>query len=129
MAPRHLLLYIIEEFHKNLFVPGNSNNLNSELEEAGRVRDFIEFGELLCRDALAREESCGGHFREEYQTDEGEAKRNDKDFANASVWKFNDNKEPLLFQEELNFDGSDCELIRGPPPDGARRGHRALPGA
>ncbi|RPG64870.1 MAG: fumarate reductase/succinate dehydrogenase flavoprotein subunit [Flavobacteriaceae bacterium TMED42] len=88
-----------EEFHKNLFVPGNSSNLNSELEEAGRVRDFIEFGEVLCRDALAREESCGGHFREEYQTDEGEAQRNDKDFANASVWKFNENKEPLLFQE------------------------------
>ena len=93
-----------EEFHKNLFVPGNSSNLNSELEEAGRVRDFIEFGEVLCRDALAREESCGGHFREEYQTDEGEAQRNDKDFANASVWKFNENKEPLLFQEDLNFE-------------------------
>ena len=93
-----------EEFHKNLFVPGNSNNLNSELEEAGRVRDFIEFGELLCRDALAREESCGGHFREEYQTDEGEAQRNDKDFANASVWSFNENKEPSLFTEDLNFE-------------------------
>lgn len=93
-----------EEFHKNLFVPGNSSNLNSELEEAGRVRDFIEFGEVLCRDALAREESCGGHFREEYQTDEGEAQRNDKDFANASVWKFNDNKKPSLFQEDLNFE-------------------------
>ena len=99
-----------EEFHKNLFVPGNSNNLNSELEEAGRVRDFIEFGELLCRDALAREESCGGHFREEYQTDEGEAKRNDKDFANASVWKFNDNKEPLLFQEDLNFENIELSV-------------------
>tara|TARA_Y100001933_G_C19013029_1_gene569759 strand:- start:7400 stop:9313 length:1914 start_codon:yes stop_codon:yes gene_type:complete len=93
-----------EEFHKNLFVPGNSNNLNSELEEAGRVRDFIEFGELLCRDALAREESCGGHFREEYQTEEGEAQRNDKDFANASVWSFNENKEPSLFTEDLNFE-------------------------
>ena len=99
-----------EEFHKNLFVPGNSNNLNSELEEAGRVRDFIEFGELLCRDALAREESCGGHFREEYQTDEGEAKRNDKDFANASVWKYNDNKEPLLFQEDLNFENIELSV-------------------
>ena len=99
-----------EEFHKNLFVPGNSNNLNSELEEAGRVRDFIEFGELLCRDALAREESCGGHFREEYQTDEGEAKRNDKDFANASVWKFNENKEPLLFQEDLNFENIELSV-------------------
>ena len=99
-----------EEFHKNLFVPGNSNNLNSELEEAGRVRDFIEFGELLCRDALAREESCGGHFREEYQTDEGEAKRNDKDFANASVWKFNDNKEPILFQEDLNFENIELSV-------------------
>ena len=93
-----------EEFHKNLFVPGNSNNLNSELEEAGRVRDFIEFGEILCRDALAREESCGGHFREEYQTEEGEAQRNDKDFANASVWSFNENKEPSLFTEDLNFE-------------------------
>ena len=99
-----------EEFHKNLFVPGNSNNLNSELEEAGRVRDFIEFGELLCRDALAREESCGGHFREEYQTDEGEAKRNDKDFANASVWKYNDSKEPLLFQEDLNFENIELSV-------------------
>ena len=99
-----------EEFHKNLFVTGNSNNLNSELEEAGRVRDFIEFGELLCRDALAREESCGGHFREEYQTDEGEAKRNDKDFANASVWKFNDNKEPILFQEDLNFENIELSV-------------------
>jgi len=99
-----------EEFHKNLFVPGNSSNLNSELEEAGRVRDFIEFGEVLCRDALAREESCGGHFREEYQTDEGEAQRNDKDFANASVWKFNGNKEPLLFQEDLNFENIELSV-------------------
>ena len=99
-----------EEFHKNLFVPGNSSNLNSELEEAGRVRDFIEFGEVLCRDALAREESCGGHFREEYQTDEGEAQRNDKDFANASVWKFNDNKKPSLFQEDLNFENIELSV-------------------
>ena len=77
-----------DHFQKNLLVPGTGDRLNVELERAGRVRDFIDFGELLCRDALERNESCGGHFREEYQTKEGEATRDDENFAHAAVWEY-----------------------------------------
>jgi succinate dehydrogenase / fumarate reductase flavoprotein subunit len=94
-----------DEFWKNLNVLGGPDELNQSLEKAGRVADFLEFGELMCLDALEREESCGGHFREEYQTPEGEALRNDDAFANATVWEFagvgqrpKKNVEPLTFE-------------------------------
>ena len=94
-----------EDFHKNLMVPGSGESLNIELERAGRVRDFLQFGELLCRDALERNESCGGHFREEYQTEEGEATRDDENFAHAAIWEFNgDEKTPQRHVEDLQFE-------------------------
>ena len=94
-----------DDFEKNLLVPGNSSNLNAELERAGRVRDFLDFGELLCRDALERNESCGGHFREEYQTEEGEATRDDENFAHAAVWEYKgDGSVPARHQEELKYE-------------------------
>jgi succinate dehydrogenase / fumarate reductase flavoprotein subunit len=94
-----------KEFWSNVFVPGKSEDLNVELEKALRVADFIEIGELMARDALMREESCGGHFREEFQTEEGEALRNDEDFAFASCWKFNgEGEEPALFKEALTYE-------------------------
>jgi succinate dehydrogenase / fumarate reductase flavoprotein subunit len=96
---------IRKEFWSNVFVPGKAEDLNVELEKALRVADFIEIGELMARDALLREESCGGHFREEYQTEEGEALRNDDDFAFASCWKFNgEGEEPTLFKEMLEYE-------------------------
>ncbi|MGH1363122.1 MAG: fumarate reductase/succinate dehydrogenase flavoprotein subunit [Calditrichia bacterium] len=94
-----------EEFWKNVNVPGHGTILNKNLEEAGRVADFIELGELMARDALTREESCGGHFREEYQTAEGEAKRNDEDFTHVAAWEFKgENEAPERHREELEFD-------------------------
>ena len=94
-----------EDFNKNLLVPGSGDNLNAELERAGRVRDFLDFGELLCRDALERNESCGGHFREEHQTKEGEATRDDENFAHAAVWEHKgDGKIPTRHTEELKYD-------------------------
>ncbi|MEA4974569.1 MAG: fumarate reductase/succinate dehydrogenase flavoprotein subunit [Paludibacter sp.] len=96
---------IRKEFWSNVYVPGKSEDMNNELEKALRVADFIEIGELMARDALLREESCGGHFREEYQTEEGEALRNDDDFAFASCWKFNgEGEEPTLFKEMLEYE-------------------------
>lgn len=93
------------DFWKNVRVLGENENYNVSLEKAGRVADFLEFGEMMCLDALSREESCGGHFREEYQTDEGEAKRNDSDFSHAAVWEFTgEDKKPVRHQEELNFE-------------------------
>ena len=95
-----------DDFNKNLLVPGSGEQLNAELERAGRVRDFLDFGELLCRDALERNESCGGHFREEYQTEEGEAKRDDEKFAHAAVWEYNGvGKTPARHSEDLAFEG------------------------
>jgi succinate dehydrogenase / fumarate reductase flavoprotein subunit len=94
-----------EEFWKTVDVTGEAGNFNQTLEKAGRVADFLEFGELLCIDALNREESCGGHFRSEYQTPEGEAKRNDDKFCYVSAWEYKgvnakpkENKEPLTFE-------------------------------
>lgn len=92
-----------DEFWKDVKVVGTVDGLNTELERAGRVADFMELGELLAQDALHREESCGGHFREEHQTEEGEAKRNDEQFAYAAAWEFTGgepklNKEPLTFE-------------------------------
>lgn len=93
-----------EEFWKNLSVTGSGEEFNQQLEKAGRVADFMEFSELMCRDALAREESCGGHFRVEYQTQDGEALRKDEHFAHAAVWEYRADKEPIRHKEELNFE-------------------------
>ncbi|HZN10514.1 MAG TPA: fumarate reductase/succinate dehydrogenase flavoprotein subunit, partial [Blastocatellia bacterium] len=94
------------EFWENVRVVGDGGELNPSLEYAGRVADFLEFGELLVYDALMREESCGGHFREEYQTEDGEALRNDRDFAYVAAWEYNGvdqyptlHKEPLAYEE------------------------------
>ena len=96
---------IRHEFWTRVYVPGVSSDLNVELEKALRVADFIEIGELMARDALMREESCGGHFREEYQTPEGEALRNDEEFSFASCWKFNgEGEEPTLLKEALDYE-------------------------
>jgi succinate dehydrogenase / fumarate reductase flavoprotein subunit len=95
---------IKEEFWKNVKIPGKTNEYNAELEKAGRVADFIELGELIAIDALHRKESCGGHFREESQTEDGEAKRNDEEFAYVAAWEFKgDDKEPVLHKENLIF--------------------------
>jgi succinate dehydrogenase / fumarate reductase flavoprotein subunit len=92
------------EFWSNVNVPGSGDSLNQSLEKAGRVADFIELGELMCRDALAREESCGGHFRTEYQ-DEGEAKRNDDEYAYVAAWEYaGEGKAPILNKEPLVYE-------------------------
>ena len=92
-----------EEFWQNVTVPGSGAELNQSLEKAGRLADFLEFGELMCIDALHREESCGGHFREEHQ-ELGEAKRNDDTFAYVAAWEYaGDNKAPILNKEPLVF--------------------------
>ena len=94
-----------EEFWKNVKVTGTGAELNQQLENAGRVADFLEFGELMAKDALHRNESCGGHFRTEYQMPDGEAKRNDEDYCYVGAWEFKgDNKEPELHKEPLTFD-------------------------
>ena len=94
-----------EEFWKKIRIPGEKNHLNPELEKAGRVADFIEIGELMARDALNREESCGGHFRAEFQTEEGEALRNDKDFMYVALWEYKgEGKDPELQKETLNYE-------------------------
>jgi succinate dehydrogenase / fumarate reductase flavoprotein subunit len=93
-----------EEFWSNVKVPGDANSLNPELEKAGRVADFLELGELMCKDALDREESCGGHFREEHQTEEGEALRNDEDYKYVAAWEYFAGTNWELHKEELIYD-------------------------
>jgi len=78
--------------------------MNPELEKAIRVADFLELGELMCYDALNRNESCGGHFREEYQTEDGEALRDDENFAYVAAWEYGQGKAPILHKEDLNFE-------------------------
>jgi succinate dehydrogenase / fumarate reductase, flavoprotein subunit len=96
---------IREEFWNNVNVTGEAMEINQALEKAGRVADFLELGELACRDALEREESCGAHFREEYQTAEGEALRNDEKFTNVAVWEYaGENVPPIRNTEPLNFE-------------------------
>jgi succinate dehydrogenase / fumarate reductase flavoprotein subunit len=96
---------IREEFWRNVSVPGTGAELNQALEKAGRVADFLELAELMCRDALHREESCGGHFREEYQTPEGEARRDDEHFAYVAAWEYQgEGKAPALHKEPLAFE-------------------------
>ena len=94
-----------EEFWKDVRIPGEKNELNTELEKAGRVADFMELGELMCIDALHRNESCGGHFREEYQTPDGEALRDDANFMYVGNWEFTGSpSEPKLHKEELKYE-------------------------
>ncbi len=94
-----------EEFWKNVNVTGEAMEVNQALEKAGRVADFLELGELICRDALEREESCGGHFREEYQTPDGEALRNDEKFAHVAAWEYaGENNPPVRNVEPLEFE-------------------------
>ncbi len=96
---------IREEFGKNLSVLGGEAELNQTLEKAGRVADFLELGELMCRDALVRDESCGGHFREEHQTPDGEAVRNDEKFCHVAAWEWTgEGKEPVRHEEALEFE-------------------------
>ncbi len=96
---------IREEFYRDVRVPGDINGFNQELEKAMRVADFLELGELFAKDALHRNESCGGHFREEYQTEEGEAQRDDVNFAYVAAWEYKgDPREAVLHKEELKFE-------------------------
>jgi len=96
---------IREEFWQNVNVPGSDLQLNQALERAGRLADFFELAELMCTDALHREESCGGHFREEFQTPDGEALRDDTNFAYAAAWEYQgEGKAPVLHKEPLQFE-------------------------
>lgn len=92
------------EFWKDVRVPGDAKEMNPELEKAGRVADFLELGELMCMDALHRNESCGGHFREEYQTDEGEANRDDENFSYVAAWEYKENNNWELHKEDLKYE-------------------------
>jgi len=94
-----------QEFWANVKVPGDAASINQSLERASRVADFLELGELMCRDALTREESCGGHFREEYQYPDGECKRDDEKFAHVAAWEYQgDNQAPVRNTEPLNYE-------------------------
>ena len=95
---------IKEKFWKEISIPGSDKDINQELEKALRIKDFIELAELMAFDALDREESCGAHFREEYQTEENEAERNDKDYKYVAAWEYSKNGEPKLFKEDLKYE-------------------------
>lgn len=102
---------IKQEFWKNVKIPGKVDEYNAELEKAWRVADFIELGELMAIDALHRRESCGGHFREESQTEDGEAKRNDQEFAYVAAWEYQgEGKDPVLNKEDLIF--NEVQLVQ-----------------
>ena len=100
----NLVQDIKNEFWETVKIPGEFNTLNNELDKAGRVIDFIELGDLMIRDALNRKESCGGHFREESQTDSGEAKRIDDEYSYVSAWEYKQDAEPTLHKENLEFE-------------------------
>ena len=101
----HRIPELRAEFWENVKVPGAAETLNQSLEKAGRVADFLEFGELMCADALIREESCGGHFRTEYQTEDGEAMRDDERFSHAAVWEYQgEGNAPTRHIEPLSFE-------------------------
>jgi len=100
---RGMIRELRAEFWKDVFVPGSQDEFNPELEKAVRVADFMEMGEVMVLDALNRNESCGGHFREEYASPEGEAKRNDEEYTYVAAWEWDDN-EPILHKEELQFE-------------------------
>jgi succinate dehydrogenase / fumarate reductase flavoprotein subunit len=93
-----------KEFWSDVKIPGDIDSMNPELDKAGRVADFIELGELMCKDALMRNESCGGHFREESQTEDGEAKRDDENYSFVAAWEYKGESEWALNKEELNFE-------------------------
>jgi succinate dehydrogenase / fumarate reductase flavoprotein subunit len=94
-----------DEFWQNVLVPGSENDFNQSLERVGRVADFLDFAELMVIDALDRQESCGGHFNEAYQTEENEAKRDDENFCHVSAWEFaGEGKAPILNKEPLVFE-------------------------
>jgi succinate dehydrogenase / fumarate reductase flavoprotein subunit len=102
---RKMIRELREEYYKDVFVPGSPDDYNPELEKALRVADFMELGEVMILDALNREESCGGHFREEFQTEEGEALRDDENFAYVAAWEYTGwDEEPVLHKEELVFE-------------------------
>jgi succinate dehydrogenase / fumarate reductase flavoprotein subunit len=99
------------QFWEDVLVTGDAGQLNQELEKAGRVADFLEFGELMARDALERNESCGGHFRAEHQTPEGEAKRDDEHYCYVSAWEYKGaDKAPVLHKEPLSFKSVDLAV-------------------
>jgi succinate dehydrogenase / fumarate reductase flavoprotein subunit len=93
-----------KEFWSDVRIPGEINEMNPELDKAGRVADFMELGELMCIDALQRNESCGGHFREESQTPEGEADRKDEEFSYVAQWEFKGDHQWELHKEDLQFE-------------------------
>ncbi|HQR01150.1 MAG TPA: FAD-binding protein, partial [Ferruginibacter sp.] len=93
-----------KEFWNDVRIPGAIDEMNPELDKAGRVADFIELGELMCRDALLRNESCGGHFREESQTEDGEAKRDDANYSYVAAWEFKGESDWQLHKEDLTFE-------------------------
>src|SRR5690606_31162571 len=97
---RTMIYDLREEFWSDVKVLGESETLNQSLEKAGRVADFFELGMLMCQDALHREESCGGHFREEYQTPDGEALRDDENFAYVAAWEFQGEDKPAVLHKE-----------------------------
>ena len=94
-----------DQFYKNVYVPGSNEEFNQELEKALRLEDFFEIGMLMAYDALNRKESCGGHFRVESQTEEGEAKRDDANYMYVAAWEYKgENKDPELHKEPLNYE-------------------------
>jgi len=95
---------IRKDFYENLYLPGSADEINPELEKATKVADFLELGELMALDGLNRNESCGGHFREEYQSAEGEAMRDDENFTYVAAWEWNDNGDHIMHKEELKFE-------------------------
>jgi succinate dehydrogenase / fumarate reductase flavoprotein subunit len=92
------------EFWRDVAVPGSGETFNQELEYAGRVADYLEFAELLCHDALHREESCGAHFREDHQTADGEPLRDDRNFSHVAAWEYVAGGQPVLHREPLVFE-------------------------
>ncbi len=104
---------IREQFWTDASIPGEDNNLNVALERAGRVADFIELADMMCRDALERNESCGGHFRVEHQEEDGEAKRDQENHSHAAVWEFKgDDSAPQMHKEQLEFEAVDPSVKR-----------------
>lgn len=99
-----LIREVRDAFWKGVRIPGEMNAMNPELEKAARVADFLELGELMAKDALHRNESCGGHFREEFQTSEGEALRNDQDYTYVAAWEYQDQADPVMHKEALEFE-------------------------
>lgn len=101
---RQMVRELREEFYRDVFVPGSADDYNPELEKAGRVADFMDLAEMMMVDALDRNESCGGHFREEYQTEDGEALRDDENYTYVSAWEYKGTDDPVLHKEQLVFE-------------------------